>query len=186
MDTPCVIFDSGHGGRDPGAVGSGNIYEKDVSLRMSFLIAGYLHWVSQGTVETHFTRSQDRYVLIQDRVAIEHDLVPELFVSVHANAATSRHARGCEVLYYSSRSKGFDVAKQIVKEVKEEFPIHGDGLVKRPGLGVLRYTKAPAVLVETLFLSNSQDLKLLTDVVESSRLAYCIAVGIWNSQQYWC
>lgn len=185
MSQPTVLFDPGHGGRDPGAVGDRNTYEAFVNLRMSFLIAGYLHWVSLGLVETCFTRSQNEYVLVKERVDIEHDIEVDLFVSVHANAATSKRARGCEVLYYSSRSSGFDVAKQIIEEVENEFPIHGDGLVKRPGLGVLRYTKAPAVLVETLFLSNSQDLKILTDEVESGKLAHRIAVGIWESNPHW-
>lgn len=180
-----ILLDGGHGGKDPGAIGARNINEKDVNLRMTFLVAGYLHWVSQGSIETYFTRSYDEYVLIKDRVDIEHDLTPELFVSIHSNSAAVKSARGCEVLYYSSSSKGLDVAKQIVKEVETEFPIHGDGLVKRPGLGVLRYTHAPAILVETLFLSNSRDLNILTDEVASSKLAYCIAAGIWETRSIW-
>jgi len=180
-----ILLDSGHGGRDSGAVGFHAVEEKDVNLYMTHLIAAHVHWLSRGEVQIIFTRSQDEHMLLRERSGRERDLEPNLFVSVHANAAEVESASGFEVLYYSEWSRGLTVAKCIRDEVEKEFPLHGDGLVKRSDLHVLRYTNAPAVLVENLFLSNLSDLKMLTDTAKSNDLARCVATGIWNSRRVW-
>jgi len=179
-----VVFDPGHGGRDPGAIGK-DLREKDVVLPLSFLIVGSLQWLSKGKVEVVFTRQHDEYLTLARRVEIEHEVDADLFVSVHCNSFTSSAPRGFEVHYYSNLSKGKNVAEAIVNSVYGEYPLHGNGLKVSPRLHVLKNTSAPAVLLESLYMSNRVDLQLLKDRENRHALAWLIARGIWGSRGVW-
>lgn len=179
-----VLFDPGHGGRDSGAISS-ELREKDVVLPLTFLVAGNLQWLAKGSVEVLFTRQRDEYLTLTERVEIEKEAHVDLFVSMHCNSYTSADPRGFEVHYYSSQSKGEDVAKGLVGAVTGSFPLHGNGLKVNPRLYVLRKTNAPAVLVESLYVSNPVDCKLLASVTSRNILAWLIARGLWDSYSTW-
>jgi len=179
-----VVFDPGHGGRDPGAIGDG-LREKDVVLPLTFLIVGNLQWLSKGKVEVAFTRQHDEYLTCARRVEIEREADADLFVSVHCNSFTSSAPRGFEVHYYSNRSRGKDVAEAIVNSVDGTYSLHGNGLKISPRFHVLKNTSVPAVLLESLYVSNRADRQLLKDRESRSNLAWLIARGLWDSRDAW-
>jgi len=179
-----VLIDAGHGGADPGAIGGG-LREKDVVLSLAFTIAGHLQWLAKGSIETLFTRSCDEYLSLSQRVEIERNLRPNLFISVHINAFTSSRPRGLETYFYSQWSRGKRVAKSIVDSVRGTFPIHGDGSKQNHRFYVLKYTWAPAVLVEALYISNPVDRRLLESFTSRDILARVIALGIWDAREMW-
>lgn len=184
MNYPKILFDSGHGGKDPGAIG-GSLKEKDVVLSLAFTIAGHLQWFAKGDVEILFTRQCDKYLTLAERVEIERDLRPDLFVSIHCNSFTLPEPRGLEVYYYSQWSRGKRIAKSIVESVRSTFPIHGDGAKRNHRFYVLKYTWAPAVLVEMLYVSNPVDRGLLEGHTTRNILAWTIAQGIWDVREVW-
>lgn len=179
-----VVFDPGHGGRDPGAIGDG-LREKDVVLPLTFLIAGSLQWISKGKVEVVLTRQHDEYLTRARRVEIEHEADADLFVSVHCNSFTTSRPRGFEVHYYSNLSNGKNVAEAIVDSVDGTYTLHGNGLKISPRLHVLKNTNAPAVLLESLYVSHRVDRQLLQDRDSRSNLAWLIARGLWGSRRFW-
>lgn len=182
---PKVLFDPGHGGRQPGTV-AGGIKEKDIALPAVFLIAGHLQRLFSGAVDTKFTRTRNRFMTLQERVHLEHDLSPQLYVSIHCNSCeVAESASGLEVLYYSSGGTGNDIADAIVAAVTGSYPIHGDGLVQTKRIYVIRNTRAPAVLVELLFLNNTDDRNTLIDAAELSNLSSLVAQGIYDSRGVW-
>ena len=91
-----VVIDPGHGGRDPGTLGSVSL-EKDVVLA----IARRLYDELQGRemVEPHLTRDADVYVEHDLRSQFAVDRAGDLFVSIHANAAEDERARGFETIF---------------------------------------------------------------------------------------
>ena len=91
-----VIIDPGHGGRDPGTLGTVS-HEKDVVLA----IARRLHEELQGRemIEPHLTRDTDVYVEHDERSRFAVDRAGDLFVSIHANAAEDERARGFETIF---------------------------------------------------------------------------------------
>jgi N-acetylmuramoyl-L-alanine amidase len=186
MSFPKILFDIGHGGKDSGAVG-GSLKEKDVVLIMSPLVANYLHHFAKGEVEIHFTRLKDEYVTLAQRVEIEHKLKPDLFVSLHCNSCERPEtAGGLEVLYGSEQSKGKAIAETIVVSVRPSFAIHGQGIVLRPNLYVLKKALTPAkVLVELFFINHSTDRKVFEILDTRNKLASVVAQGIWNSRNVW-
>jgi N-acetylmuramoyl-L-alanine amidase len=95
-----VMIDPGHGGKDPGARGIGGIEEKDVVLSIALELAAELRTDRQ--VEVLLTRSDDRYLTLEDRTALANAAEADLFVSVHANASTHRSQSGIEVYYLNN------------------------------------------------------------------------------------
>jgi len=88
-----VVVDAGHGGLDPGAIGPSGVREKDVTLAMSRKLAQRLR---QAGFEVVMTRTDDRYVALEERTAIANARKGDLFVSIHANANPRRTLAGVE------------------------------------------------------------------------------------------
>jgi N-acetylmuramoyl-L-alanine amidase len=91
-----VVIDAGHGGKDPGALGHGGLREKDVNLKLARLLKRRLEARSFRVV---MTRSDDRFLDLEERTAIAESAKGDVFVSIHANASRRRSTRGIEVYY---------------------------------------------------------------------------------------
>jgi len=91
-----VIVDPGHGGSDPGAIGVGGLREKDVTLRLSKMLAVKLRSMGFRVVAT---RDRDRFVSLEERTAIAEGSNGDVFISLHANSAPRRSVQGIETYY---------------------------------------------------------------------------------------
>ncbi len=98
-----VVIDAGHGGKDGGAVGFGKYREKDVVLS----VAKYLRKELGSDFNIIMTRSTDKFIPLNERARIGNRAKADLFVSIHANSATSKNAKGFEVFYYSKKSSPY-------------------------------------------------------------------------------
>jgi len=108
-----IVVDPGHGGHDPGAVGSNGIQEKDVVLAIGLNLRDRLK--DELGVDVVMTRSTDIFIPLEERTAIANKVNADLFVSVHANAAPNRNASGIET-YYLNLAKTEKVAQLAAKE----------------------------------------------------------------------
>lgn len=108
-----VCIDPGHGGRDPGAVGSFS-YEKDLVLDMALKLGGYIkeHFPD---VEVIYTRKTDKFVKLYERAKIANDADADLFISIHINAAGSPRAYGTETF-----AMGLDKSEANLAIAKKE------------------------------------------------------------------
>lgn len=95
-----VVIDAGHGGKDPGAIGRSGLKEKTVTLDIAKRLQGLME--RQG-LEVEMTRSSDRFIPLNDRVAMTNKAGADLFVSIHANANRARSLNGFEVYYLSPK-----------------------------------------------------------------------------------
>ena len=89
-----IVIDPGHGGRDPGAVGT-LIKEKDVVLDISKKL-GELIRKNLPTVRVIYTRTDDTFIELHQRARIANENQADLFVSIHLNSARSPNAIGTE------------------------------------------------------------------------------------------
>lgn len=95
-----VTIDPGHGGEDPGAIGSLGTREKMVTLAIARELAQYLN--GQDGIKADLTRDSDFFIPLQQRRKIgreEHRA--DIFVSIHADSAPSRQAHGASVFALS-------------------------------------------------------------------------------------
>ncbi|AAW75622.1 N-acetylmuramoyl-L-alanine amidase [Xanthomonas oryzae pv. oryzae KACC 10331] len=106
-----VAIDAGHGGKDPGAVSADARYEKHVVMA----VAGRLHQrlAADARYRPTMIRSDDRFVPLHERVLIAHRHSADLFVSIHADAAPTREARGASVFALSQTGASSALARWI-------------------------------------------------------------------------
>jgi len=91
-----IVIDAGHGGKDPGALGTDNVMEKPIALSISEKLGRIL--TAKGYVVL-LTRDTDRFIPLKERTefAIHHKA--DLFLSIHANASKNLEANGIETYY---------------------------------------------------------------------------------------
>ena len=90
-----VIIDAGHGGKDPGNMGTRRykITEKDVALSVALQVAEKIKKLYPD-VEVVLTRNSDRFLELYERTAIANRENADLFISIHCDAAENRSAYG--------------------------------------------------------------------------------------------
>ncbi len=170
-----VVLDPGHGGSDPGAIAAGR-QEKDVTLRLAQLTGAALQ--QQGVQVVH-TRTDDRFVPLEARVATSDRVGASALVSIHLNAAENPAAGGAEVWYGDSPSDA-DLAVALLsalQPVLQGFGVATRGARPGPELAVM-HAAAPAVLVEVAYLTNPHEAQLLGQDGFLSAVAGALATGI--------
>lgn len=100
--SPVIIIDPGHGGKDPGALGTSRLKEKDVVLSMSKQLAASLR--KEAGARVYLTRPDDRFITLGERDRIANAKSCDLFLSVHANASVNKKAEGMEIYYLNRAS----------------------------------------------------------------------------------
>lgn len=108
-----IIIDPGHGGNDPGKVGSGDVLEKDINLAISKKLKTILE---KKKFKVKMTRDGDYNLAtsttnvkvsdLSNRKQIIFDAEPVLVVSVHQNSYPSGEVHGAQVFYYQGSQKG--------------------------------------------------------------------------------
>ncbi|WHZ10963.1 MAG: N-acetylmuramoyl-L-alanine amidase [Burkholderiaceae bacterium] len=98
-----VAIDPGHGGEDPGATGPSGTHEKDVVLKIAFLVRDRINAssVDGDPMRAYLTRDGDYFVPLQVRVQKARRVQADLFVSIHADAFLTPQARGASVFALS-------------------------------------------------------------------------------------
>lgn len=89
-----VVIDAGHGGKDPGALGSKS-KEKDVALSVALQL-GSLIKEKCPDVEVYYTRSTDVFVELKDRSRFANNKHADFFISIHCNSSEDKNAHGVE------------------------------------------------------------------------------------------
>lgn len=210
-----VVIDPGHGGKDPGAIGLGGLREKDINLKLAKLLAPRLRARS---FEVIMTRTDDRFIDLEERTALAESARGDVFISVHANASKNRALRGIEIYYLdedhkrhnlelAARESGVKPSEvdslqralsrlrvseasqhsRILAEVVHEDVTKGldatyggvpDLGVKKGPFYVLFMSSMPSILVETGFVTNRKESRLLASDRYLDTLAAQIAAGL--------
>jgi N-acetylmuramoyl-L-alanine amidase len=192
VDTPCsnhatltgtpisganVVLDPGHGGNESGAVGPGGLVEKDVNFDVTQDVQQLLE--AQGATVV-LTRSADYNTTLKTRAEIAVDLRPQVFLSIHHNAAPDGPSDlpGNEAYYQIASADSKRLAGLIWEEVTAAFTPYriawvadtDHGAKYRPGssggdyYGILRNAAGvTTVLSEAAFISNPAEEHLLAD-----------------------
>lgn len=165
-----VWLDAGHGGKDPGALGNG-MKEKDITLAIT-LKAGKI--LERHGVKVGYTRKNDKTVSLNRRGPLANSFGADVFVSIHTNAHNS-NAQGVETFSFPNSSRGRKLAKDIHNEVANAKLYTKNRGLKTANFAVLRQSRMPAALIETAFITNKADSKLLKN--KQNDFATAIAKG---------
>ncbi len=175
-----IAIDPGHGGSDPGAV-RGDQREANLTLDMARRLRDIL--TSRGW-QVVMTRTTDVDVYkpndsaheeLQARDDIANNGGARLLISIHVNSFVNAGPRGTTTYY--SKPGDVPLAQAVQASAAARLGTRDDGIVKSK-LYVTLHANMPAVLVETAFLSNPDDLAKLTSPEWRQKLALSVADGI--------
>jgi len=166
-----IVVDAGHGGKDAGAI-SGKMYEKVPALDMSLMLKKQLE--NRGA-KVIMTRSDDTFVTLQDRVSISNYENADAFVSIHLNSSEKTQIHGIETHWYKPNSQS--LARYVQNHMIKDIKANDRGLFKSM-FYVINHTTAPAILVETGFISNREERDELFKRERQEATAKAIADGI--------
>ncbi|RJT40798.1 N-acetylmuramoyl-L-alanine amidase AmiB [Rahnella woolbedingensis] len=221
-----VAIDAGHGGQDPGAIGGGGLKEKNVTIAIARKLQAILN--ADPMFQPVLTRDGDYFISVMGRSDVARKKNANVLVSIHADAAPSRSARGASVWVLSNRRAnsemgnwleqhekqsellggagdvlantasdpylsqavldlqfghsqrvGYDVATRVLRELRSVGSLH-KAKPEHASLGVLRSPDIPSLLVETGFISNSTEERLLGSSAYQDKIARAIHIGLRN------
>lgn len=217
---PVIVIDAGHGGPDSGAVGANGVNEKAVTLAIAKELKKHLE--ETGNYKVHLTRDNDRFIKLQERVAIARRHNADLFISLHADSIDKPGVSGSSIYTLSDKASdeqseklaarenkadliaGIDLSTEdqdvanilvdlamrdtmnqsrfLSTQVTRNFSSSGVRLLEKPqrsaGFAVLKAPDVPSVLIETGFMSNKSESRLLNSPEHRKKLASAIRRGI--------
>lgn len=177
-----IVLDPGHGGSDPGTV-QGDVTEKflnlDISLRVRriLLAHGWQVLMTRSTDKDVYGAFASAHDELQARDDVANANGARVFLSIHANSFINAGPHGVTTYYFHPDSLG--LAQAIDRRVASETGIKDNGVVKDK-LYVVNHADMPAALIETAFMSNPDDLQMLSSAEWRERMAQAIADGLMD------
>lgn len=199
-----IIIDAGHGGKDAGTQNTKlGLKEKDLTLDMALRLKKSLE--SQG-YRVSLTRSDNRFISLEDRSALSNRLKADLFISLHFNAAANSRAYGIETFtvplcshpptnrdkatkgdYVSCPGNAKDPWNVLAAyHVQKALHLHTgarDRGCKRARFAVLRPLNCPGILIEGGFLTHPTEGQRIASAGYREKLVEAITQGILRYQQ---
>jgi len=219
-----VAIDAGHGGQDPGAIGSNGLKEKNVTIAIARKLEAKLN--ADPMFKPAMTRDGDYFISVMGRSDVARKKGANVLVSIHADAAPNRSATGASVWVLSNRRAnsemgnwleqhekqsellggagdmlantaadpylsqavldlqfghsqrvGYDVASKVLLQLRHVGKLH-KAKPEHASLGVLRSPDIPSLLVETGFISNANEERLLGSSAYQDKIAQAIYSGL--------
>ncbi|MBS0378550.1 MAG: N-acetylmuramoyl-L-alanine amidase [Proteobacteria bacterium] len=108
-----VAVDAGHGGQDPGAVGHGGTYEKNVTLAIARALADRIN--AEPGMRAILTRDKDEFIELRDRIHRARVAHADMFISVHADSIADRSITGASVYVLSEHGASSEAARWLAE-----------------------------------------------------------------------
>lgn len=151
-----IFINAGHATTyDCGAVGASGSKESEINLQIAEVTAKALKQAG------HKVTLYQQQRKLADVTAKANQSKAVLFVAIHCNGSANATANGTETWHYTGCPYGAKYAKAIQTELVKTLGTKDRGVKESTSLYVLRKTTMPAVLVETGFITNSDEEKLI-------------------------
>ncbi len=122
-----IAIDAGHGGEDPGAIGAGKVFEKNVVLQIAKELQRQIN--AEKGFHAELVRTGDYFIPLRKRTEIARKKGADLFVSIHADAAPRSSAYGASVFALSDRGATSETARWLADSENRSDLIGGAGNV---------------------------------------------------------
>lgn len=185
-----IMLDPGHGGIDPGAIGEGDLYEKDYVLDIVLQMAEIL---TEKGLKVGLTRDSDRDVshLVSEGTRHRRDLLgrfklmnqAKMGISVHANATKNSKESGAIAFFMKGQYLDEIYAQIVLEELEKVQILNEKSPIPRSTLLLLK-AKPPVLLVEIGFMSNPDDLAKLGDPQFRTGVARALCDGILKFHEW--
>lgn len=186
-----IVIDPGHGGIDSGTAKQG-ILEKDINLDISKKLMNLL--VQKGytviltreddvSLENLVAPGKNRHVRdLNARVNIINKSNAQLFVSIHVNCNDKKTSTDGSIVFYNDKLEQNKDLAYSVQRALNNIIVNGKKRTTHDPVKakyyVLKNSNIPGLLVETAFISNAEERKLLLKETFRQEIAEAIMLGI--------
>lgn len=156
-----IVIDPGHGGKDPGALGS-FAKEKNINLAIALKAGEYLEQ-NLPNVKVLYTRKEDVFVGVIERAEFANKNKADLFISIHANAISKKSIKGTEtwIMGPAKDEQNLEVAmkENEVIQWEDDFTSKYEGFDPKSPESYIMFTVMQNVYKDqsTLLASDIQD-----------------------------
>ncbi len=186
LEKRVVFIDAGHGGEDGGAVGINDIVEKDINLEIALKIQDVL--TDNGYIVI-MTRESDKDLAdptlksvserkksdMYARISLINSSNADLVISIHQNYFSDSKYGGSQMFYSNKLEESALLAEILQNEVISSLQSDSTRLPKAvDDKYLLNYSELPTVIIECGFLSNENDVSMLTDINYQTEFAVVI------------
>ena len=172
-----VIIDAGHGGEDLGASAADGTTEKDLALAIALKVKSLNN---NPNIKIILSRETDKFITVMDRTNFANSTNADIFLSIHMDNDDTKKGTGatCYVPFKKNLyiNESTVLAKNLLSSTNELFPKSTLITTKDRGIWVIENANMPAVLFESGFISNPNDLKLVK--ANEEKIANMLLVGI--------
>ncbi|MEL7624071.1 MAG: N-acetylmuramoyl-L-alanine amidase [Clostridiales bacterium] len=183
-----IIIDPGHGGEDPGKVGVGGSYEKDINLQVAIKLRSLL---AQGGASVIMTREQDNSLCedketlrerkredLTRRLALVEETGASIYITLHCNSFPKSNSSGAQVFYAPQVEGSLALAQSLQNSLRETLGNTRRTPKEDVTSMIMKQAVIPTVNVEMGFLSNAREEELLQRPDYQDKLAWAIYSGI--------
>lgn len=175
-----IFLNAGHGGNDSGAVANG-LKEKDINLKITLALFKYLR---KNGVDVYISDidKADGSQTSNDVLKLANKYTYDYCIDIHCNTFSKPKARGFEC-YIGKSGLAKTLANNIEKEIKS-IGLPSRGIKTRTNKAgndyyyFIRQTISPAIILETLFLSNKEDIEFISSDEKINKIAKAYGDGI--------
>ena len=194
-----VIVDPGHGGRDTGSKGLGDLLEKDVTMALAKKLVQALE--ETGEFRAELTRTDDQALSLDDRAGMANHNHGDLFISLHLGTTFTPDPIGFSIYYWSPTTASptatpssntprpwdqehepyWEKSRMVASLMKEELlwsiPWASGGVIAAD-IYLLRRSRMPAVMLELGSLNHLEEAAQLQKPEFHEAVAKAVTQGI--------
>lgn len=181
-----ICIDAGHGGFDGGAVFNKTL-EKDITLKASLILGRMLENTGYNVIYTRKTDNSltnEKVSDMKERLKIINKKSNILYISIHANKYPSSVVSGAQVFYSNKNSLSKNLSENIQTYLKEEDKTNKRLAKVIKDKYITDNAIIPGCIVELGFMSNENDLKIMTTNKTLEYRCLMIYLGILKYLEY--
>lgn len=191
LSNKVIVVDPGHGGID-GGTHHGDVLEKNINLILGLKLKENL--IKKGatvvmtreiddSLDDHKSNGSRHLEDLNARVKIINESNADVFISIHVNHTRNVNKIGPIVFYYENCEESKKLAGYIQDYLNKlnsykNMEIDIKNSIFQGNYYILKYTTLPGVIIETGFLSNKIDRKLLQDSEHQDEMVELITNSI--------
>ena len=179
-DKIIVVIDPGHGGTDHGHVSTNkdHLAEKELNLIIAKKFGDMIEKQLQN-VTIIYSRTDDSFPSLTDRVKLANGSKADYFISIHCNANGKKSVHGTEShVHTMDAKKSVGLAQAMEKEFTSYAGRYSRGVKdtedREHSLQVLKYTTMTGVLIECGFMTNDDEANFLNTAGGQEKIATSI------------
>jgi len=178
-DKLCVVVDAGHGGFDPGAIGSNGTREADINLQVAKKLKAELEKRGAQVVMTRegddgLGNTQQESLKERRRIIQQSDAC--LVISIHMNSFDDKNVSGPLVLFAPGSEQGKEFAETVQQRLNDA--LESGGRARSEDLVVVQSTDKPSILVECGYITNPKEEKNLKKPEYQDKIVKAICDGV--------